>query len=124
MDDFPRGVAALTDRIRDDRIVPVTMPRFIGGVENAGEHTPVSQSNAHGFAEIGFNLLIGHTFEIARGSPEVALLYKKCEIFRAQIRAVGTKRVARARYPSRICTQPDFLTSPRKRKRTAQRTDI
>jgi hypothetical protein len=34
-------------------------------VENAGKHTPVSQSDAHGFAEIGFNLLIGHAVEIA-----------------------------------------------------------
>ncbi len=65
MDEFPRGVAALADRIRDDCVVPVTMPRFIGGVQNASEHTPVSQGDAHGFAEIGFNLLIGHTFEIA-----------------------------------------------------------
>ncbi len=65
MDDFPCDVAALADRIRDDCVVPVTMPRFIGGMENASEHTPVSQRNAHGFAEIGFNLLIGHAFEIA-----------------------------------------------------------
>ena len=65
MDEFPRGVPALADRIRDDGVVPVTMPRFIGGVENASEHTPVSQRNAHGFAKIGFNLLIGHAFEIA-----------------------------------------------------------
>jgi hypothetical protein len=42
MDEFPSGVAALADRIRDDCVVPVTMPRFIGGVENASEHTPVS----------------------------------------------------------------------------------
>jgi hypothetical protein len=42
MDEFPSGVPALADRIRDDCVVPVTMPRFIGGVENAGEHTPVS----------------------------------------------------------------------------------
>jgi hypothetical protein len=34
-------------------------------VENAGEYTPVSQSNAHGFAEIGLNLLVGHTLTIA-----------------------------------------------------------
>jgi hypothetical protein len=65
MDEFPSDVPALADRIGDDCIVPVTMPRFIGGVENAGEHTPVSQGNAHGFAEIGFNLLIGHALEIA-----------------------------------------------------------
>jgi hypothetical protein len=65
MDDFPCGVPALADRIRDDRVVPVTMPRFIGCVENASEHAPVSQRNAHGFAEIGFNLLIGHALEIA-----------------------------------------------------------
>jgi hypothetical protein len=116
MDEFPRGVPALADRIRDDCVVRVTMPRLIGGVEHAGEYTPVSQSNAHGFAEIGFDLLIGHTFEIARGSPEVALLYKKCEIFRARIRAVGTKRAARARSLPRFCSQPDFLTSPRKRR--------
>jgi hypothetical protein len=42
MDDFPSGVAALADRIGDDCVVPVTMPRFIGGVENSSEHTPVS----------------------------------------------------------------------------------
>ncbi len=65
MDEFPCGVPALADRIRDNCVVPVPMPRFIGGVENASEHTPVSQSNAHGFAEIGFNLLIGHALEIA-----------------------------------------------------------
>jgi hypothetical protein len=65
MDDFPRDVPALADRIRVDCVVPVTMPRFVGGVEDASEYTPVSQSNAHGFAEIGFNLLIGHAFEIA-----------------------------------------------------------
>jgi len=64
MDDFARRVPALANRIRDDRVVPVAMPRFIGGVENAGEHAPVSQGNAHGFAEIGVNLLIGHAYEI------------------------------------------------------------
>jgi hypothetical protein len=64
MDDFPRGVPTLADRIRDDCVVPMTVPRFIGGVENASEHTPVSQSNAHGFSYIGFNLLIRHAFEI------------------------------------------------------------
>jgi hypothetical protein len=73
MDEFPCGVLALADRVGDDCVVPVTMPRFIGGVENAGEHTPVSQSNAHGFAEIGFNLLIGHTFEIAWESQGLRL---------------------------------------------------
>jgi hypothetical protein len=65
MDKFAYGVPTFADRIRDDCVVPVTMPRFIGGVENTSEHTPVSQRNAHGFAEIGFNLLIGHAFEIA-----------------------------------------------------------
>jgi hypothetical protein len=34
-------------------------------VENAGEHTPVSQGNAHGFAEIWFDLLIRHALVIA-----------------------------------------------------------
>jgi hypothetical protein len=65
MDEFPNVVPTLLDGVRDDCVVPVTMPRFIGGVEDASEHTPVSQSNAHGFAEIGFNLLISHAFEIA-----------------------------------------------------------
>ncbi len=65
MDKFPCGVTTLADRIRDDCVVPVTMPRFIGGVENASEHAPVSQSNTHGFAEVRFDLLIGHAFETA-----------------------------------------------------------
>ena len=65
MDDFAHGTLALADRVGDDGIVPVTMPGLIGGVEDAGEHTPVGQSNAHGFAEKGFNLLIGHASEIA-----------------------------------------------------------
>ena len=65
MDDFAHGMAAFTDRIRDDCVVPMTMSRFIRGVENTSEHAPVSQSNAHGFAEIGFNLLIGHACQIA-----------------------------------------------------------
>jgi hypothetical protein len=65
MDDLSYGLAALADRIRNDCVVPVTMPRVIGGVENAGKHAPVSQSDAHGLAEIGFNLLIGHAVEIA-----------------------------------------------------------
>lgn len=69
MNDFARNVAALADRIRDDRVVRVAMPRFIGGVENAGEHAPVGQSNAYGFAEKGANLLIGHASEITEGSP-------------------------------------------------------
>jgi hypothetical protein len=50
-------------------------------VQNAGEHTPVSQSNAHGFAEIGFKLLIGHTFVIALGPPEVAPTHLQQEPF-------------------------------------------
>jgi hypothetical protein len=40
------------------------MPGLIGGVEDAGEHTPVGQSNANGPAEKGFDLLIGHASEI------------------------------------------------------------
>ncbi len=42
VDDFPRGVPALADRNRHDCVVPVTMPRFIGGVENSSKDTPVS----------------------------------------------------------------------------------
>ena len=41
MDEFSSGVPAFADRIGDDCVVPVTMPRFIGGVENSSEHTPV-----------------------------------------------------------------------------------
>ena len=67
MDDFSSGVPAFADGVGYDRVVPVTMPRFIGRVQNAGEHTPVSQSNPHGFADIGLNFLIGHAFEIALG---------------------------------------------------------
>lgn len=75
MDELPSGAFALADRIRDDRVMPVPMLRFIGGVQNAGEHAPVSQSNAHRFADVGLNLLIGHAFEIALVSPEVAPLH-------------------------------------------------
>lgn len=76
MDEFPDGMLTLTDRIRDDCIVPVTMPGFFGAVENAGEHPPVGQSNAHGSAEKGFNLLIGHAsgnrLRVARGCAQPA----------------------------------------------------
>lgn len=64
MDHFPHGTLTLADRVGDDGIVAVTMPGFIGGVEDAGEHTPVGQSNAHGFADKGFNLLISHALQI------------------------------------------------------------
>ncbi|MGB6714425.1 MAG: hypothetical protein WBE30_12440 [Candidatus Cybelea sp.] len=64
MDDFAHGTLALADRVGDDGVVPVAMPGFIGGVENPGEHTAVGQSNAHGSADKGFNLLISHASEI------------------------------------------------------------
>lgn len=73
MDNFPHGMPALADRIRDNCVMPVTMSGFFGGVENAGEHTPVGQSNANGFAEKGSNLLIGHASEISLALAEVAV---------------------------------------------------
>jgi hypothetical protein len=60
MDEFPHRMLALADRIGYDCVVPVTMPGFFGGMQNAGEHPPVGESNAYGSAEKGFNLLIGH----------------------------------------------------------------
>ena len=84
MDDFPHGMLALANRIRDNCVMAVAMPGFLGGMENAGEHTPVGQSNANGFAEKGFNLLIGHAFENRLRMPEVAVsLLKAPPLFRA-----------------------------------------